>query len=179
MIIGLCGPKLSGKGTVAVYLQNHYDARTYSMSGILCGILRSLALPASRDNMIQLVLRLREQFGDDVLAHAIKHHVEHDQPSCGIIDGIRYEEEWKIFAQLSGFQLWYIDAPLALRYERQTQRGEKIGERDQSFDDFIKEEHAQTEQGIVVLRQHATHVITNDKTFDDLYHTIDALMRAG
>lgn len=179
MIIGLCGPKCSGKGTIATYLVDHYRARTFSMSGILRDILDRLTLSASRENMIQLALRLREQFGSDILAQAVKNHIEKERPDCGIIDGVRYAAEWEIFSQLSDFQLWYIDAPLELRFARQQQRGEKVGERDQSFDNFIKEEQAQTEQGIAGLRQHAAHIMTNDSTVSVLYAKIDDMMRAG
>lgn len=176
MIIGLCGPKLSGKGTVATYLVEHHGGRAYSLSGILRSILERLTLPVSRENMIHLVVALRAHFGNDILARALVLKMTRDQPTLGIIDGIRYAEELQVFSQLPDFRLLYITAPTLARYERTRGRDEKVGEGAQTFEEFMKEELAVTELGILTLEQHAAAVIANDGTLDELYQAIDATL---
>lgn len=169
MVIGLTGPKLSGKGTAAEYWKEKNGAVQYSMSGILSDILDRLYLPKTRMNMIHVVTDLRERFGEDILAQVLKQDIENAQDKIAIIDGIRMPSEVELFSQLPGFQLVYIDAPTRTRYERALQRGEKEGESDMSFEEFEAEENAVTEQNIRSLREKAAVVIENTESLDDFY----------
>lgn len=178
MIIGLCGPKLSGKGTAADYLVQQHHARTYSMSGVLRDILNRLALSESRANMIHLAIALRNEFGNDILARALLPQLARDTSNnVSIIDGIRYSEELTAFSALPNFRLLYITAPLLVRFERTKTRGEKVGEQGQSFEEFVKEEHAATEKHLVALADRAAGTIENNGTFDEFYKAIDAHVR--
>lgn len=176
MIIGLAGSKCSGKGTAAAYLHKRYGGMVYTMSMPLTDIARRLHLENTRANLIGIVTGLRQQFGEDVLAKTLHADVRTDAPILGIIDGIRMPSEVELFATLSGFELWYIDAPVEVRYQRSLQRGEKVGESSMAFEQFAAEEVAVTEQQIHTLRTHAAQVIDNVNTMDQFTARIDVLM---
>ncbi|OGY85739.1 MAG: hypothetical protein A2233_02920 [Candidatus Kerfeldbacteria bacterium RIFOXYA2_FULL_38_24] len=177
MIIGLIGLKLSGKGTVASYLKEHYQAKSYSMSGVLSDILDRLYLPQSRQNMIELVTSLRAVFGEDILAQVRKQDIQKAQDKLAIIDAVRMPKEVAIFSTLPNFILLYVDAPLKMRFERAKNRGEKAGEKNMSFSDFQKEEKAITEQNIVALKTKADFIINNLGTLAQLYAQIEDFLK--
>lgn len=158
MVIGFTGPKLSGKGTAAGYLVQKFGAKTYSMSGILTDIANRLHLENSRANLIAIVTGLRAQFGKDVLAKTLYQDILEANDKLAIIDGIRMSDEVEIFSKLPGFQLFYVDAPVEVRFARAKNRGEKVGESTMTFEEFAKEEHAQTEVEIQGLKSRATHI---------------------
>lgn len=176
MVIGLVGPKLSGKGTVAAYFIERYHARTYSMSGILVDIADRLYMPKTRMNLIGIVTGLRDQFGKDVLAHVLKKDIEKNDDPLAVIDGIRMREEVTIFSALSDFRLLYIDAPLELRYNRARGRGEKVGESQMTLEQFTAEESAVTELEISSMKEQTDIIIVNDRTLQELYAQLDTLM---
>lgn len=177
MVIGLIGPKLSGKGTAAAYLQEKHGAQVYSMSGILTDICKRLHLPNSRANLIAVVTGLRSTLGEDILAQVLKQDIEEAQDTLAIIDGIRMPKEVDIFSTIPGFYLLYIDAPVRLRYERALQRGEKEGESTMTFEQFEQEEKAVTEQGIASLQSRAEQTIVNTDGLESFYHDIDDLVK--
>ncbi len=172
MVIGLTGPKLAGKGTAAAWLVEQNGAVSYTMSGLLTQIATVLHLENSRDNLIKIVTGLRSQYGEAVLAESLKRTIETDQPRLAIIDGVRMGMEVDVFAQLPDFRLIYIDAPAEVRYQRALQRGEKVGESEQTLEEFMAEESAVTEQQIVGLKDRADLVIDNVGAPEELYALI-------
>ncbi|MBI2411104.1 MAG: AAA family ATPase [Candidatus Kerfeldbacteria bacterium] len=172
MIIGLIGPKLSGKGTIAQYLQERRGAVVYSMSGVIVDITNRLYLPKTRANIIAAATAMRGAFGEDVFAQVLKKDIEGAQPALAVIDGIRMPKEVEIFSQLPEFTLIYVDAPLRLRYERALGRGEKAGENNMTFQEFQVEESAVTEQNISSLKEKAVAVIENSQSLEYLYSQI-------
>lgn len=177
MIIGLSGPKLAGKGTVADFLVKEFGAQASSMSGILTDIAHRLYLPNSRENLIGIATGLRSQFGEDILAKVLGEDLKQTPDTLAIIDGIRMPSEVAAFSQLPGFKLLFIDAPVEVRYQRALQRGEKVGESEMSFEQFLAEEKAVTETGIESLRQAATAQLQNTGSLDELYDQVRGLVR--
>lgn len=173
MVIGLAGPKLSGKGTAAAYFANNQNAQIYSMSGILTDITRRLHLSGTRANLITLASSLRAVFGVDILARVLKEDIRAAQDEIAVIDGIRYMEELRQFQQLKNFHLFYIDTPLKERYKRAQKRGEKVGEKEMSFMQFQEEEQAVTEQQITALQKYASVCLQNIDTIDTFYRGLE------
>lgn len=180
MIIGLTGPKLSGKGTASNYLQEHHGAKAFSMSGILTDIVNRLYLPNSRANLIGIVTDLRARFGEDILARVLQRDIEEYQKKYPeqliVIDGIRMPSEVELFSQLPDFTLVYIDAPIEQRYNRATKRGEKEGETEMTFEEFQAEEKAATESHMEMLQQSAHTVVVNGATIEDLYASLEGVI---
>lgn len=173
MVIGLTGPKLAGKGTAALYITKKYGASVFSMSGILSDIASRIHVENSRSNLIAIATGLRSQYGEDILAHVLKKDIEKNTSSHAIIDGIRLEKEVEIFSTLPDFHLLYIDAPVELRYQRALQRGEKAGETEMTFEEFLQEETAVTETGITSLQKNAHTIFMNATSLEALYAQID------
>ncbi|MBI2415491.1 MAG: AAA family ATPase [Candidatus Kerfeldbacteria bacterium] len=178
MIIALTGEKLSGKGTTAQYLAEHYQATVYRFSKILSDILERLYQANSRANLVTLGTAVRTAFGDDILAQVLFRDIERNRSDhLVVIDGLRYIDEWNIVAQLPNIHLWYIVAPLELRYHRLQQRTEKVDERSMTWDEFKRREQDVTEQGITALRPLARYHIDNTGSFTDLYNQIDQAVK--
>lgn len=170
LILGFTGEKLAGKGTVAAYLADKYGAHIYRMSGILDDILRRLHLPIEREKQINLVLALREKFGEDILARTLQQDIVEDPYPLIVIDGIRMPQEVALFQQLEGFMLVSIRAPLQVRFARRQGRTEKQDEREMSFAEFKKiEEESPTEKSIAQLCQQAQVQIVNRGNLAELY----------
>ena len=181
MIIGLTGPKLSGKGTISAYIQEHAGARTFSMSGILSDILARVYQENSRANLIGVVTDLRARFGEDVLAQVLAKDIaafQKEHPDVVvIIDGIRMPMEVEVFSTLPGFELWFVDAAVEARFSRAKGRGEKAGESTMTFEEFVAEESAVTESHMGVMKKKAKNVIDNDGSMEELYAQIEILLQ--
>jgi len=172
MVVGFTGPKLSGKGTAAAYLAKKFGAKTYSMSGILTDIAARLHLENSRANLIAIATGLRSQFGKDVLAKTLYQDVLQAGDKLAIIDGIRMADEVAIFSTLPNFQLFYVDAPVEVRFARAKNRGEKVGESTMTFETFLQEEQAKTEVEIHGLKTQAVHIF-NATDIDSFHAQLD------
>lgn len=177
LVLCLTGEKLGGKTTFSQYLADNYDAEHYRFSGILDDLLARLHLPNSRDNQIAIVQSLRKEFGTELLAHVLKKDIQKQEKEIAVIDGIRFEEELHILKNLSNFHLVYITAPLEERYKRAKNRGEKVGEENQTFEDFKAQEEAPTEQKIKALGEDAEFKIDNDATLEDYFHQIEKVYK--
>ncbi len=179
LILGFTGEKLAGKGTVAAYLATKYGAHLYRMSGILDDILKRLHLPIEREKQIKLVLALRGQFGEDILARTLQQDIREDPHPLIVIDGIRMPQEVTLFSKLPGFLLVSIRAPLQVRFSRSQNREEKQDERNMSFAEFKRiEAESPTEKSIAALCRQAQVEIKNAGTFADLYaHVRSDLLR--
>lgn len=178
MVIGLAGSKLAGKGTAAAHLCENYGAVSYTMSAALTDILARLHIDNSRANLVGLVGKLREQFGEDILAQALRSEIAEADNAISVIDGIRMPMEVEVFSQLPDFHLLYIDAPERVRYERQLLRGEKVGESDMSFEQFQEEEKTVTEVNTRSLKEKAGVAVLNNSTYEELYTQLDTFMQS-
>lgn len=175
-VIGLSGPKLAGKGTIAKYLIENKGAVAFSMSGVLSDIAKRMYLENTRANLIAIATGLRSQFGQTILAQVLAHDIESSGKELVVIDGIRLNGEVDIFSQIPGFELWYVDAPIEERFRRAQSRGEKVEEKTMTFEQFVAEESAVTEKEIQSLRERAMHVLGNHKDMGDLYAQIEKVL---
>jgi len=175
MIIGLTGKAGSGKGTVADYLVSKYHAVKLRFSAVLDDILRRLFLDVSRENEINLAMALREKFGPDVLARALLFDLKEKKLKLGVLDGIRYREEYEVFKQEPDFFLVYLDTPFELRYQRNLKRGEKKDDK-VSFERFKEMELSPTEIYIEKFKTEADYIIDNSGSLDVLYQKIDHVL---
>jgi len=164
-IIGLVGKIGSGKTVLSNYLVKNYGASYHRFSKILEDVLVRLKMPLTRDNYIALGIRLRELLGADTLVDAMKYELIEDNSDVAIVDGVRYPNEAQMIRKLGGV-LVYIDAPTKTRYERVKKRGEK-GEREISYEEFLKNEKKKTELMIDELGRSAEYRIVNDGSYEE------------
>lgn len=170
IIIGLIGEKGSGKGTVSKYLIEKYGAIHYGTSKILKRTIDDLHLPASRENMVKLALVLKEGFWPTVVIDALIQDMEKNGSNVIIADGIRMHGDVEPFREKYGenFYLIYVTADLKLRYERSKARGEKSGEAEMTWLQFVNEESRLTEVSIHEIGATADFTIDNSGTPEDL-----------
>jgi len=119
MIIGLTGKNGSGKGEVAKYLQErgfHY----HSLSDVLREEAAKEGVAVTRDHLVQIGNRLRDQGGPGVLAEKIVAKL--DPEKYYVIDSIRHPSEVQALKRRKDFYLLEVYAPQKLRFERIKQR---------------------------------------------------------
>jgi dephospho-CoA kinase len=176
IVIGLVGRKGSGKGTVARLLKERYGASVYRYSDLLRDMLDRLFVEKTRENLIALSEILRKQYGEDVLKNAMLEQVRRDSAKLIVIDGIRRLDDLTRLDELGSFYLVNITAPVELRYERATARGENAGETTRTFASFQEMETAPTEKTIGDVEPKAWKSLDNTGSYDELAAKVDELM---
>ena len=178
MAIGLTGPNASGKGEVAGFLAG-FGFSVHSLSDIVRETATILRLEHTRDNLIAVGVRLREQGGPGVLAQRILGRLT----GRAVVDSIRSPAEVAVLRTLPNFVLLGIDAPAELRFERSLRRGRKgDGATLEEFRRKEQLENAATETGQQLQRTFALAdtVVRNDGTLEELRErTREALLRRG
>lgn len=176
-IIGLVGLIACGKGTVAKYIAEKYQAGTYRFSTILRDVLKRIYLPESRDNMINLSETLRQTFGQNILAKVITDDVVNDPKEVIVVEGIRRLEDIEYLKQLPNFTLVEISADPKIRYQRLTARGENSDDETKTYEQFLEDHQKSTEITIPTVIELATEHIFNNGSRDELAQQIDQLLK--
>ena len=94
-----------------------------------------------------------------------------------IIDGIRRVEDIVALEPSPMFTLLAIDVPAPLRYERIKGRGEKIGEQNTTWEQFLNDENAPTEITIPEVMARASKTISNTGSREEFEKSIRSLMQ--
>jgi len=180
IIIGLIGEKGSGKGTAAKYLESHYKAGHLASSDILKVLCKTMHLPATRENLIQMAIVLKKGFWNTILIDALITNINNSENKIVIGDGIRLPEDIEPFKNEYGknFHLFYITADSETRYARIKTREEKIGENKISYHKFQEQEKLPTERLISKVGKEADYIINNDGPLEMMYAQIDKAMES-
>lgn len=177
-VIAIIGEQAGGKGATADIIRKHYGGSRLTISNILRRTLDSLHLESSRENLTDLALVLKNGFGKSVLMKAMLKEVENEDADLVIVDGLRMPGDPDPFKSEYGndFTLVYITADQKTRYERSVGRGEKSGESDTSFVDFVANETRETEKYIAEVGASADFIIKNNKNQKELEKQIVDMM---
>lgn len=175
-IIGLVGPKGSGKGTIAQRLKTKYGARIVTFSDILSDVLEILNMERNRVNQIYLSIALREQFGYEVLANALQKRIDKMKGSSPIvIDGIRFTQDFKPWKNLPNFSLISLDAEIKERFNRIKRRSKNKEEKILTWTKFQKEESMPTEISFKKLARQAKFQVNTNSTLKETYKQLDEI----
>jgi len=178
IIIGLIGPMASGKSTATEYIAKTYQAATYRFSDIMRDLLQRLYLPSSRDNLIQISIVLRQEFGHDLFAKTMAEDIKHDeQHEYIVVEGIRREEDITYLKLLPNFHMIGIAGDIQTRYHRLTSRHEKSDDQQKTYDDFVADHQRETEKSIVPLMEKTEYLIHNNGTIEDFYTEIQNIIQ--
>ncbi|KKU48378.1 hypothetical protein A3H10_04435 [Candidatus Uhrbacteria bacterium RIFCSPLOWO2_12_FULL_46_10] len=181
IIIGLVGPKGSGKGTVARYLQRRYGASIISCPDILSKVLSMLGIDHTRMNQIKLVQTLRATFGQDVMGRAVAMAIAKLPRSAQrlvVIDNIRPRADWAPWRGKRNATLVAITADVRRRYERLRKRGKTAEEHALSYARFLREERLPTEtRTIIKTSREARFTIDGNAVLKDVYNQVDAIAK--
>ena len=133
MIIGLTGKNGAGKGEVAKFLQER-GFTYHSLSDVLREEAAKEGSPVSRDVLVALGNRLRQEQGPGALAEKI--FVRLDPEKHYVIDSVRHPIEIKVLRRRPDFILADVEAPEKLRFERLKRRNRENDPK--NYDDFLK-----------------------------------------
>ncbi len=175
IVIGIMGKIGSGKSEASRYIAEKYGGRVFRFSDVLRDILQRLGLELSRENFIALGAALRSAFGNGVIARALKRDILASRAGVVVVDGVRYPEEVEMIRSFENSLLIYIHASPEVRYSRAVKRGEK-GEATISYEEFLKNDGAETEKRIAELAKLADYRIDNNGTLEELHAALDGVL---
>jgi len=183
MLIGLTGKNAAGKGVAANYLKSK-GFLYYSLSDIVREEATKIRLEHSRDNLINLGNKLRQEFGPNYLAHEtdnrIKQQLRKNKNQNFVVDSIRNSFEARELMKNKNFVLLGIDAPIELRFERLLKR-DRLGDA-KTLKEFKQQEQREnlkssTNQQLDATFKMAEKVILNDGSLEKLHEKIDSLLK--
>lgn len=179
-IIGVSGTNGAGKDTFS----NYAVQRTGGMQIGLGSVLRNQLSPGiipTRENLAQLSAGLREKHGLAVLVDFAVSKFRTGDSKNLIINGIRHPAEAERIKEIGGIMLW-IDAPIALRYQRITENDRNRVEDRVSFAEFQAQEQeemtsiSESSVNLTVVRGLADLALVNSyKTQREFEAKIDEL----
>lgn len=178
MILGVSGRNASGKGEAMAYLAER-GFQGLSLSDVLRNELRRQGQAESRERMIALGRKVREEEGEAVLAQRT---LEGCLPGNDYaVDSIRHPAEVEAFAAgPQAFHLLWLEAGAEVRFARLRQRG-RSGD-PTTFDDFIELESRELQspakggQQLLAVRDRSEIQLRNDGSVVELRRELEALL---
>jgi len=176
MIIGITGTNGSGKDTVAEYLKKKGFTH-YSLSDVIRHELKKHNIEETRDNLIMMGNKMREEYGPSVLAAEVKELMIGNDKF--VISSIRNPAEVEELKKMEGFMLIAVDAPIETRFKRVSSRGRFEGAA--NLEEFRKKEELEMSDDTNAQQIHnvikiADLLIINDGTVEELHKKIDEVI---
>lgn len=179
IIIGLMGKPGSGKDTVVGLITElcpDQSVANLRFSDPLKEFLTPYGLKPDRDNLSLMARLLVEIVGPDALADAIRRKIAKTASDIICLNGVRWAADVKMLKSVGG-QLIFIDTKPEIRYKRVTARGEKPGETDLTFEQFLAQEQTKNDLSMDTLREQAEVVITNNGSLADCKNQLRAWLK--
>ena len=179
-IIGLTGRNASGKGTVASLLSKR-SFSYHSLSDTLRIKLEEEGIEESRDNLISIGNRLREEGGPGVLADMMREKIV--TPSNHVVDSIRNPSEvYSLRKEYDNhhFCLVTVDAKPEVRFERLNERNRKGDS--SSWEQFLEQEKLEessdnpNKQQLLDTINEADYILDNSGNLEDLEKNLQEIL---
>lgn len=179
-IIGLTGRNASGKGTVASLLTKR-SFSYHSLSDTLRTKLEEKGIKESRDNLIAIGNKLREEGGPGVLADLMLENLV--TPNDHVVDSIRNPfEVYSLRRKYDGhhFCLISVDANPEVRFERLSERNRKGDS--SSWEQFLEQEKLEessdnaNKQQLLATINEADYVLDNSGNLEDLENNLQEIL---
>jgi len=182
MIIGITGTNGSGKDTAADLLVER-GFKKYSLSDVLRDAASERGIPHDRENLILLGNELRTTFGAGYLGEQIGKQISEAKVPNAVVVSIRHpaEVEGLKTNTRDHFKLFFVDAPIELRYRRVI--GNRRGEKDNvDFETFREQETREmngtgNQQQLKKVLEISNGEIVNDGDVDDLKKSLTKALR--
>jgi dCMP deaminase len=174
MLIGVTGTNGAGKSTIAHFFENN-GYKHYSSSGLIREYLDKEKLEHTRDNMITMANKQREQHGNGfIVATFVKQGKKED----AVIESIRTLGEVEELKKHGGILL-SVDAPIEERFKRISER--KSSKDMIDFDKFKELEEQELEgdgpaQQIIACMKKADYTLFNSWAVEDLYSELQQIL---
>ena len=179
-IIGLTGRNASGKGTVASLLAKR-SFSYHSLSDTLRTKLAEEGMEESRDNLIAIGNKLREEGGPGVLADIMRKNIITSKDH--VVDSIRNPYEVSSLRRKydnHSFCLIAVDAKPEVRFERLSERNRKGDS--SSWEQFLEQEQLEessdnpNKQQLLATINKADYVLDNSGNLEDLENNLQEII---
>ena len=175
LVIGITGRNCAGKDTVARALTTR-GFESYSLSDVLREELRRRGEEITRPALIALGNELRAAEGPGVLARRVQAMMKTDRVA---LVSVRNPTEVETLRELPHFVLLGVDAPVAVRFARESSRGRESAPA--TLEAFMElEERENTAdpnaQQLDATMQLADHVLMNDGALEAFETEVAALL---
>ena len=176
-IIGVTGTHASGKDTVAEYICEKYNLKSYSTSDEVRYEATKEGMDHSRASLFVVANKIRSQFGTGELA---RRALEHSKDDVALVTGIRNVGEIDYLKEHTNFYLISVDAAIEARYERARKR-DRVGD-GKTLEEFRageEKEMYQSEVGqqLIPCMRLADYFIINNGTLEELRGRTDEVMK--
>lgn len=171
LVIGLVGEKGAGKETFSKILTGLLPKTSISTISSGKFLKESLALwdiESTRVHLQRLAIIMDNEFGKGTVTQAIKTRILNDPAEIVIFDGVRWQTDVDLIRSFPTNFLIYITAEQRVRFARLVNRDEKAGEKNTSWEQFLKEELEETETQIPKLGDRADFKINNNGDLEAL-----------
>ena len=166
-IIGVLGKPGAGKDTFCDFFQEiEPSVKVLKFSDTLSDILRMFFDEIKREDQQWLINALRDHFGEDILAKAIKKKIKEETADFILLNGVRVWDDYQLIKDLGG-QLVFIAAKPELRWERMKKRKEKKDD-DVSYQKFLELDSGRSELEVEKIGELSDNLIDNNNTKEDL-----------
>ena len=174
IVLGLTGPNAAGKGEASAFLRGR-GFLVHSLSDVIRDEAAQQGLPPTREHLIRIGNRLREEGGPGVLAERILDRLGRQD----VVDSIRNPAEVSVLRRLPRFVLLGVTAPVEVRFRRALQRA-RPGD-PATLEEFRLREEQENSADPIAQQLDATfaladHVLTNDEGLGDLQGRLERLL---
>ena len=164
-IIGFCGLPGAGKTTAIEAVKDL--GKVITMGDVIRNELLKRNIEPSDDNLGYMAKKLRNEGGEEIIAEKCVELIEKsDQTEIIFIDGIRSNEEVKVFKKRWKFPLIAIELNQKLRYKRIVDRSRVDDSRD--LTDIKERDLREIGFGLEVVIKNADFHIINEGSIEEL-----------
>jgi dephospho-CoA kinase len=169
-IVAFAGRNGCGKETAAKWASRAFSARTHTYSDVLIETF-GLWLPrkSTRPEQQALSTFMRSLLGEDAMAIVMVQKCLEASGNYVVIDGVRRPSDIELLCKEFGEEnvhRGWIETAANVRYERLKARKAKGGEQFMTWDEFLVQEAAETEQLLDVVRASCAFEIDNNTSLD-------------
>lgn len=178
VIIGVAGRNGAGKDTFTklcveiIKEKNGLEAKVHSSGEIIMACLRICNLWESRPNAQKFVEVMEQGFSKGFLSKAMRKLLIEDPSPCVFFNGVRLESDAVMLRNLDtpgiNSSIVYVRRDQKLRFDGMRNRKTKVGENDLTWEKFLEQEAAMTEQYMGELEKQAHVAIGNNSSLDEL-----------
>ena len=175
-IIGVVGENGAGKDTFTTFFKAAAAPLViakHRFSDVLYETLNLWGIDTTRANLQDLAIVMDGKFGDGSVTRAAKSKIQKENADIIVLEGIRWKTDTAMIKGFDGSYIVYVTAKPKIRYERLKKRGDKVGEKETSFEQFEREEKAATELEIPQIGASADFKIVNNGTLDDFRKSVE------
>jgi dephospho-CoA kinase len=175
-LIGVVGENGAGKDTFTTFFTAAAAPATVSkhhFSDVLYDTLNAWGIETTRANLQDLAIIMDRQFGKGSLTRAAKSRISSDGADIVVIEGMRWKTDVPMIRSFKNSYIIYITAEPKIRYERMLKREDKAGESKTNYEQFLREEKAETEIEIPYIGAQADFKIENNGGLDEFRKKVE------